>query len=111
MEPSILKTIKTLLGISETTIAFDDEITAAINSVMFSLSQMGIGENGFRVIDDSQTWEQYLSDISLREAVKSYIHLKVKMIFDPPTSTNAVEAINATISELEWRLYIDAGNY
>ena len=32
------------------------------------------------------------------------MHLKVKLLFDPPTSSAVTEAINKMISELEWRL-------
>ena len=32
--------------------------------------------------------------------------LKVRLIFDPPQSSSIIDAMNRTISELEWRLNV-----
>ena len=72
-----------------------------------SLNQMGVGpESGFSISDKTKTWVDYLGANANLEAVKSYIYLKVRLIFDPPTSSSLIEAINRQIAELEWRLLI-----
>jgi hypothetical protein len=104
---SILTSIKKLLGIYESDTSFDVDITMHINTVIMILRQMGIGpSNGFSITGPYETWAEYLPDISLIEPVKTYIALKVRLIFDPPASSAIIEAMNRTISELEWRLNV-----
>ena len=107
---SILTSIKKLLGITKDYKHFDDDIVMHINSVFLNLTQIGIGpENGFSIEDDSTDWTEFLTeDHKLFEAVKSYVYLKVRLLFDPPTSSAVMEAINLNISELEWRLTLAA---
>lgn len=106
---SILTSIKKVLGIYEEDTSFDVDIIMHINTVLMILRQMGIGpSNGFSIYDSSSTWNDYLSDISLLESVKTYIALKVRLIFDPPASSAVTEALNRTITELEWRLNAQA---
>ena len=106
---SILTSIKKLLGIYEADTSFDIDIIMHINTVIMILRQMGIGPSeGFTVYDSDDTWEDYLDDSSLIESVKTYIALKVRLIFDPPASSAIIEAMNRTISELEWRLNVQA---
>lgn len=104
---SILTSIKKILGIYEEDASFDVDIIMHINTVFMILRQMGIGPaNGFSITGSYETWNDYLSDISLIESVKTYIALRVRLIFDPPASSTMVEAINRTITELEWRLNV-----
>lgn len=104
---SILTSIKKLLGIAEEYTHFDSDITMHINSVLMILNQMGVGpEEGFFIEDASATWEEFISDITKIQAVKSYVHLKVKLLFDPPLSSAVMEATNRLISELEFRLNV-----
>ena len=106
---SILTSIKKTLGIYEEDTSFDVDIIMHINTVFMILRQMGIGpSNGFRVTTSYDTWNDYLSDISLIESVKTYVALKVRLIFDPPASSAIIEAMNRTISELEWRLNVQS---
>lgn len=104
---SILNTIKKLLGIDSEDDSFDIDIIAIINSIIPSLSQMGIGpRNGFIVSSADNTWDEYLtSDVNL-EGVKTYIFLKTKLIFDPPSSSTVIESFNNTLKELEWRMML-----
>jgi len=104
---SILTSIKKLLGPEEDDTHFDPDIVMHINTVLMSLNQIGVGpETGFSISDKTKTWSDYLgTDINF-EAVKSYIYLKVRLIFDPPSSTPLIEAIERQINELEWRLII-----
>lgn len=110
---SILTSIKKLLGIAEEYKQFDPDIIMHINSVFMILNQLGVGpENGFSISDSSAIWDDFIpSDSKNFEAVKSYIHLKVKLLFDPPLSSSVMEAMKQMISELEWRLNVEAESY
>lgn len=106
---SVLTSIKKLLGITEEYKQFDQDLIIHINSVLMGLTQIGVGPSeGMRIQDDSTTWNDLLSNISNLEAVKTYVYLKVKMIFDPPTSSSVMDAMNRSINEYEWRLNINA---
>lgn len=105
MDDSILATIKKMLGLDSDYSAFDSDIIVFINSAMMTLHQLGVGpQRGFVVSDFSQTWSQFLPSDKLLEAVKVYLHLSVKMVFDPPTSSFVMEAMSKQKEELEWRL-------
>lgn len=108
MNDSILTSIKKLLGIPEDYDPFDTDIIMHINTVFFSLNQIGIGTSGFTISDKTTTWEDYLPEVTNLEAVKSYIYLKVRLLFDPPTSSVITDSINRQINELEWRLNVAA---
>ena len=107
---SILTSIKKLLGIIEDYKQFDDDIIMHINTVFLNLSQIGVGpENGFSIQDESVTWSDYLPEsYKLFEAVKTYIYLKVRLLFDPPINSAVIESINRNIAEIEWRLNLAA---
>lgn len=108
MIESILTSIKKLLGITEEYTDFDPDIIMHINSVFMVLSQLGVGPaEGFRIEDDSAVWSDYITDDDNLDAVKSYMHLKVKMLFDPPLNSAVMEAMKQQINELEWRLNIN----
>lgn len=107
---SILTSIKKLLGVEEDYDCFDADIVMHINSVFMILNQLGVGPaEGFIITGKDETWSDYLSDEELvnLSAVKSFIHLKVRLLFDTPSSSVA-EQINKLLSELEWRLNISA---
>lgn len=106
---SILTSIKKLLGITEEYEHFDPDIIIHINSAFMILNQLGIGpEEGFAIEDKSSTWDEFIPSGSNLEAVKTYVHLKVKLMFDPPLSSTVIEAIKSQINELEWRLNVSA---
>lgn len=108
VESSILNSIKKLLGISPEYTQFDPDIIMHINSVFMILSQIGLGPSkGYRIEDASAKWEDYIADENL-EAIKTYVHLKVKLVFDPPLNSTVMEAHKQMISELEWRLNVQA---
>lgn len=108
---SILTSIKNLLGIEEDYEQFDSAIIMHINTVFALLKRMGVGPaNGFIIEDAESVWTDFIdydTDIAL-EDVKTYIYLKVKMIFDPPSGSAAMEAMKETIKELEWTLNFEA---
>lgn len=105
---SILNTVKKLLGIDVDDTSFDDDVIILINSSMLSLSQMGIGPaNGFIVTSSIDKWTDYISDNTINlEGVKTYLYLKVKLTFDPPTNSTVIEAMKKTLEELEWRMML-----
>ena len=107
---SILASIKKLLGIEAEYTHFDADIIMHINSVFAILEQMGVGPaGGFSIRGSDETWEQFLTDNFHSNSfamVKSYTYLKVRLLFDPPISSAAIESINRQISELEWRLFV-----
>nr|DAQ20081.1 MAG TPA: hypothetical protein [Caudoviricetes sp.] len=104
---SILTSIKKLLGIAEEYTHFDSDIIMHINSVFMILSQLGVGpDGGFHIEDDTTEWTEYLQDTSLLNTVKSYMYLKVKLLFDPPISSAAIDSMNRIISEFEWRISV-----
>lgn len=105
MDSSILTSIKKLLGIAEEDTSFDQDIIMHINTVFAILAQLGVGPaNGFSIEDDGAVWSDYLGNSTNLELVKSYIYMKVRSMFDPPTSSILADAMNKNISELEWRI-------
>lgn len=109
---SILNSVKKMLGLGSEYNPFDTEIIIHINSVFASLSQMGVGPTeGFMIEDSSTIWSEFIGDDKLINSVKSYMYLKVKLLFDPPTNSALIESINNQIRELEYRLYIQKGGY
>lgn len=104
---SILTSIKKLLGIEDEYMHFDSDIIIYINSALMSLNQLGIGpEAGYTILSDVETWTDYLGTQINVEAVKSYVYLKTRLIFDPPSSSSVLEAIERQIKEIEWRLIV-----
>lgn len=111
MRDSILDSIKKLLGIAEEDCTFDVDILIHINSVIMILRQMGVGPvSGFVVSDSSVAWIDYLGEDNIAQfsAVKSYIFLKVRQLFDPATNGAVTESTNNLIKELEYRLYAES---
>lgn len=113
MEESILITIKEMLGITKEYTQFDSQLVAYINSVFPTLRQLGVGPSeGFSISDDSAVWNDFVpEDIKYFESIKTYIYQKVKLAFDPPTTSSVIEAMNRSINEFEWRLNVDAETY
>ena len=107
MDKSILTSIKKLLGIAESCTDFDADIIMHINTVFLILNQLGVGtDKVFSIEDTKTTWSEFLKDDTNLEAIKTYIHLKVKVVFDPPLNSTVMEAHKQMISELEWRLNV-----
>ena len=106
---SILNSIKKLLGIEKEYEVFDADIIMHINSVFLILCQMGVGpDKPFVIHDNSATWSDFWGDKESNEAVITYVYMKVKSIFDPPSSGTANNAMDALIKEMEWRLNVNS---
>ena len=107
LETSILKTVKKLVGVPSEITVFDLDIIVHINSAFATLHTLGLGPvEGFMIEDDQATWDQYLGGDLRKESVKTLVALMVRQIFDPPSSSYAVTAMQEQIRELQWRLNI-----
>lgn len=104
---SILNSVKKSLGLDPEYDPFDPDLIMLINTNFASFWQMGIGpKEGFVITGPDETWDDYGETSQMREALKTLTYLRVKRIFDPPASSVLSEAINNSIEELEFRLYI-----
>lgn len=107
METSILDSIKKLLGIPSEATEFDTDILIHINSVFSILTQLGVGpSSGFSIEDSSAEWSDFIGDDARLSDVKSFVYLKTRLLFDPPASSAAMDAMNHMASELEWRINV-----
>lgn len=106
---NILDGIKKPLGIDPSDTSFDADIIMHINSAFLAANQLGVGTaEVFSIKDATKTWTDFLGGATDLEAVKSYIYLKVRLLFDPPSSTSLIDAMTFQINELEWRLIAQA---
>ena len=109
---NILDSIKKLLGIDEADLNFDQELIMHINSVFMVLNQLGVGPvGGFKISSNEEVWTDFVSTRLDLESVKSYIYLKVRLLFDPPQNSFLVGAIEKQIEENEWRLQVQVEPY
>lgn len=107
---SILNTIKSTLSIEPECEDFDQELILHINSVFSVLTQLGVGPSeGFFISDSSETWNDFMPEIDMKKVqmLKTYIGLKVRLLFDPPTTSFAIESIKNAATEYEWRLNVE----
>ena len=109
---NILDSIKKLLGIDEADLNFDQELIMHINSVFMVLNQLGVGPvGGFKISSNEEVWTDFVSTRLDLESVKSYIYLKVRLLFDPPQNSFLVGSIEKQIEENEWRLQVQVEPY
>ena len=104
---SILLSVKKMLGIPPEHDQFDPEIIIHINSVFSILTQLGVGsDEGFSIKDSTASWSDYIPEGKAVEDIKTYMYLKVRLIFDPPQSSAAIDAMKQLASEFEWRINV-----
>lgn len=109
MADSILDSVKKTLGVDSDYDVFDADILTHINSTFLTLSQIGVGPvMGYMIEDSDPTWDDFLGKDSRLIAVKSYMYLKVRLLFDPPPTSFHIAAIEKQLNELEWRLNLQA---
>ena len=107
MDNSILSSVKKALGIMDAYNYYDLDIIMHINSVFSILTQLGVGpKNGFTIHDANDLWIDYLPNSVKLDMVKTYMYMKVRLIFDPPSSSAGISATETCIKELEWRLNV-----
>jgi hypothetical protein len=105
METSILTSTKKVLGIAQDYTVFDSDLVMHINSIFGILCQLGVGPvEGFMIEDDTNTWDEYDVPQNQMNLVKTYIFLRVRLLFDPPTTSFLIGAVDNQIREYEWRL-------
>lgn len=106
MSGKILEDTKKVLGIANTDVSFDVDILMHVSSVFSTLNQLGLGpEIGFDVDADS-TWSEFIDDDAKLNAIRTYVYLRVRLLFDPPATSFHINAIQDQIKELEWRLNV-----
>lgn len=107
MTDSILTSVKKVLGIDDEYTAFDVDILMHINSTFSTLNQLGLGpEGGFMIEDKLATWDAFLGDDLRLNSVKTYVYLKARLVFDPPSTSYLINSLEAQARELEWRLNV-----
>lgn len=109
MNESILNSIKKMLGIDADYDAFDTDVMININSVFMILQQLAVGpKEGFSITGPTETWADFLGERLDLQAVKSYMYLKVRMLFDPPTNSFTLDSMKNQATEFEYRLNLQA---
>lgn len=110
-EHSILISVKKMLGIDKSYTPFDSEIVMHINGVLSTLTQLGIGpEKGFHISGESERWEDFMGKDDRLNDVRSYVYLRIRLLFDPPASGFGVTAIQEQLKELTWRINVTREN-
>lgn len=111
MQNSILELTKQKIGLMPEDTSFDDQLIADINSVFSILYQLGVGPKpAFRITGSENTWDEFTTDPNL-EFVKDYVWMKVKLLFDEPQSSAAIQSLEKKCAEFEWRLNVAVDPY
>lgn len=106
---SILGTTKKLLGIATEDTSFDVDVIVGINTALMTLSQLGVGpETGFMILDNTETWTDFIGTSTQLESVKTYVYLQTRLTFDPPSSSFVLDSINRQLAELAFRINLQA---
>lgn len=106
---SILLSVKKMLGLDKDYDVFDPELIIHINTVFGTLHQLGVGpEDQFRITGDSEVWSDFTTEGEQTDEVKSYVYLRVRLLFDPPSSSFVLSSLQEQAKELEWRLNVKA---
>lgn len=105
MSESILNSTKKILGLSEEYPVFDIDVLMHINTAFSTLNQLGIGPpDGFEILDSTALWSDFLGVDKRLNPVKTYVYLRVRLLFDPPTTSYLITATQEQLREIEWRL-------
>lgn len=105
MEESILLSTKKILGLDPDYTPFDLDVITHINTAFSILNQLGVGPvDGFGISDETTLWIDYPVPLNQLQMVKTYVYLKVRVLFDPPQTSFLLESANTQIKEYEWRL-------
>lgn len=106
---SILEDVKKFCQVPEWDDGFDTDLIIHINTALMTLNQLGVGPSGGLFISGPEdTWASLVEGNEEIEGVKTYVEIKTKLVFDPPTSSFVLEAMKQTAAELEWRLNVHA---
>lgn len=106
---SILNSIKKMLGPTDVYTQFDVDIITHINTAFKDLKRLGVGpSNGFIIEDDTTVWTDFITDPIKCADAKTYVYLSVKLVFDPPTNSSVLKAMQERLDKLEWTMSVDA---
>lgn len=109
MNESILESIKKLVGIDSESEHFDPDLIIHINTVLMTLNQLGVGpDKTFHITGEEELWEDFVQNEEDLEGIKTFTYLKVRLLFDPPTSSFVLDSMRKLADEYEWRLMIIA---
>ena len=109
LQESILNTIKKMIGVEENYKQFDIDLIVHINTAFAALAQIGHNlKDGYFISDMNNIWSEYITDTRLLDPIKTYVYLKTKLVFDPPSSSMVIESMKQTLKELEFRIQISA---
>lgn len=104
---SILISTRVYCGIVREVDVFDDRLIPLINSAFATLYQLGLGDvEGFEIEDETAKWSDVLHGKKLLNLVKSYVHMYVQLVFDPPNNSFATESVKERLKEYEWRINV-----
>lgn len=107
MEQSILTSTKLILGLTEEDTSFDIDVATHVNSAFSDLHDLGVGpDDGFGIEDESTEWSELTTDVVALNRVKTFVYLKVRMLFDPPQTSFHIAAMEKQIQEAVWRLSV-----
>lgn len=105
METSILTSTKKILGIAEEYTVFDLDIITHLNAAFVILWQCGLGPSGgFMIEDETTDWDDYVPNQGSLNLIKTFVFLKVKILFDPPTTSFLLAALEKQADEYIWRI-------
>lgn len=102
----ILELVRKLVGCGDSTSPFDVDLLIHINSVLFILTQIGVGPSTGFIANENSKWSDFLPEGTKLELVKSFVYMKVKLLFDPPASSSALDSMTKLLNELEWRILV-----
>ena len=112
MLTSILDSMKTVLDVPVSDDTYDEELLMGINTIFFTLNQLGVGpETPFTIDDNSTEWTDFISDIETIAMVKTYMQLRLKLLFDPPSNSSLATAMKEQTAEYEWRMNVAKDTY
>lgn len=112
VKDSILDSLKQMVSIEKDYDVYDVDILININSIFSTLQQLGVGPTeGFSIDDSEAVWDDFLAGDKKINNVKSYMYLRLKLLFDPPPTSFALEAVKEQIKEMEWRLMVQKDPY
>lgn len=107
MIESILESVKKKLGLAPEYDVFNEDLVITINSALSTLTQIGVGTaEGFSITGADEEWSAFLGSDPGFAGVKDYVYLRTRMVFDPPTTSYMITAMEKQISELEWRINV-----
>ena len=107
MTDSIFESVKKVVGLLGDDNSFDEDLLLHINSVVSTLRQLGLSiPADFYVRDDVQTWSDLLGEFRDLDLVKSYMTMKVRLMFDPPSSSFGLKSMEEMVKEYEWRINV-----